>query len=238
MEELSDNLASLFVEGAPSAEEGSGSAQPTNDISFFLPARRDTPVPYRSSRTLLILDLNGVLIHRIRSARSAKTSEHEVLPEGAIRLRNFFVWKRPGLNEFLEMVFRHFDVAVWSSVRQENIGDLVDEVFGNWKGDLVFVWDQRKCGNFADPKARNGRHFLKNLSDVWRSYPMYDEVNTLIVDDSESKMKNNPEGCVMLATPWNRQSGRGHLDIGRDIMRSLAYRILFPPVETPRVLDR
>ena len=68
-----------------------------------------------STRLLLILDLNGVCLERL----SRKDRVNRVLPTHDLTLNERHIYMRPYLREFIEFVFLHFDVAVWSrSVRR------------------------------------------------------------------------------------------------------------------------
>lgn len=176
-----------------------------------------------ASRTLLIVDLNGIMVYRQYSI----PQKDEKLPPGALRVGNFIMWKRPGYEEFIEMIFKHFDVAVWSSVNSYNITAMTQEIFGKRENDLVFIWDQKKCQAVEHPLFDHKKLYLKNLSEVWKAFPQYNRNNTLIIDDTDLKMRNNPRSCVVLAQPWDRAHRWANLDIGHGVMREIAYRVLF-----------
>lgn len=181
---------------------------------------------------LLILDLNGILIHR----RYEKNLDLEP-PPGAYREGNFFVWLRPGLKDFLNYIFEHFEVAVWSSAAKHNLDPLVKEVFGKYYEGLLFVAHQDYCQKIAPPKARdmtNGKTtkplFLKNLDKVWAFSTLknrYNAKNTLIIDDSDEKMVNNPKECHFNPGMWtvNDPTGNEALFPGGTIRTRLAQYI-------------
>lgn len=62
-----------------------------------------------SARLLLILDLNGVLVDRL-----SKTGGARDVGKPDAKLSGRHVYRRPFLNEFIDFVFAHFDVAMWS----------------------------------------------------------------------------------------------------------------------------
>ena len=185
------------------------------------------PIVLISTRTLLILDLNGFLIDREYS-KLIKGVVPQSPPEGAVRSGSFFVWMRPGIKEFLDIIFHNFDVAVWSSVSKLNIDTLSVLVFGDRIKQLKFIWDQNMCVKEPHPLTTRKPLFLKNLSKVWEVFPQYNESNTLIVDDTDLKMKNNPKECVVKALEWTHDDIHLRLDISRGVMRKLAYYILMP----------
>lgn len=144
----------------------------------------------RSSKTLVILDLNGVLIDR----EFGKDLE----PEESVsyKVGNFLVWKRPGLDAFLTWLFYYCDVAVWSSVSQFNLDQLVRFVFDNPSyhfKELKFIWGQEMCDSEPHPDpamAKKKPLFVKNLAKVWSQFPQYDSKNTIIIDDTKEKVRN------------------------------------------------
>ena len=152
-------------------------------------------------KPLVIFDLNGIFIDRMYS----KPTEDLVgETDGAEQLGNFRVWKRQGLTEFLDQVFQVADVAVWSSVNKWNAELLSKHAFQGHHEKLVFLFDQSRCV----PVPTDNPHkpiFLKNLSVVWEEFPQYNASNTLIIDDSNAKMVNNPKDCHYNPGTWTRQ---------------------------------
>lgn len=154
------------------------------------------------SQRLLILDLNGILIHR-----RYETNLDLEAPPGAYRHGNFFIWLRPGLKDFLDYIFEHFEVAIWSSAAKHNLDPLVEEIFGEYRERLLFVADQDYCQKVVphDSIAKSKPLFLKNLDKAWAFSALkgrYDATNTLIVDDSDEKMINNPKECHFNPGTW------------------------------------
>ena len=166
---------------------------------------------------LLILDVNGILIHR-----EYQKNLDLAPPKGAYREGNFFVWLRPGLKDFLDYCFTNFEVAVWSSAAKHNLDPLVKEVFGKYYTRLVFVADQDYCQKVPPAKANSRTTtnykspkplFLKNLDKVWafsRLKNRYNATNTLIIDDSDEKMVNNPPECHFNPGTWTIDGSSGN----------------------------
>lgn len=154
----------------------------------------------RSSRKLVILDLNNILIDR--EFQKDKTVDNIT---NATRIGNFLVWKRPHLDVFLGYLFKYFDVAVWSSVKKWNVDQLIPFIFNDYKEQLKFVWSQENCEivENPDPEA-NKPLFMKNLISVWEQFPQYDAGNTLLIDDNKDKTDNNPNICVLNPIKWTR----------------------------------
>ena len=85
---------------------------------------------------LVILEMNGVLIHRARGGRRAVTC-------------------RPHLGALLWVFSEHpgrLVPAVWSSMVEHNLLLLVAQVFGNFADKhLVFAWGQTICTGVRRP---------------------------------------------------------------------------------------
>lgn len=103
-------------------------------------------------KKLVILDLNNTLFHK-------KTY-------------------RPFLDEFLDELFNHYCVAIWSNLSRRKIINETDKL--GITNDLEFIFDYKR--------RRNGKKCLKK---VWNNYPQWDETNTIIIDDSSRKIRNS-----------------------------------------------
>ena len=103
-----------------------------------------------SSRKLLVLDLNGTLLHR--SPRSGKNAPRHPIPgqEGfQPRLRS--VHPRPYLPSFKSYIFHPstkewLDVMVWSSAQPHSVHDMVNKCFYDEKSYFVAVWARDTLG--------------------------------------------------------------------------------------------
>jgi hypothetical protein len=148
-------------------------------------------------RGLIIVDLNGVLVDR------KYEPDMSVAAEGAARLGKFLTWKRPGVEEALNRAFERSDVAVWSSAARSNTRLLAQFVFGDLRR-LRFVYDQSHCEAVPQP-GENRPLFLKNLARVWAAFPEYGPRNTLLIDDSDEKSRNNPPGTHLNPGTWRHE---------------------------------
>jgi hypothetical protein len=133
-------------------------------------------------RPLLIFDLNGIFVSRERGPTNK--TPHFVLG-------NCKYYIRPGTNRFLKWVHNHFDVAVWSSTMPHNTVPIVQHVWGEMLKELKFIFTQDQCTQ--DGMIGKKPRFLKEIGYVWEMFPWSDEYNTLLIDDSEYKVVNNPE---------------------------------------------
>lgn len=179
-------------------------------------------------RRLVVLDMNGVLLHRefkfgldepgkdprIKGMISSATTE----------LGKFYVWDRPGMRDFIAYCLDHFDVAVWSSARQQNVDLLVQHVFGDRRKELVFEWDQTQCRIVSRPQevvkeldghpnpnyvrvhippSANDVTFQKPIAHILREFRgRWGFHDIMMIDDSIAKMAPNPEESFVIAPAW------------------------------------
>jgi carboxy-terminal domain RNA polymerase II polypeptide A small phosphatase len=127
---------------------------------------------------LLILDIDETLVY-------ATTTRLDRPPD--FEVAGYFVYRRPGLDDFLNYTTRHFQTAVWSSSGSEYARLVVEEIFPD-PGVLRFVWTRERCTIRMDTETRQ-YYSVKDLKKVKKlGYGIED---ILIVDDSPEKVERN-----------------------------------------------
>ena len=131
-----------------------------------------------SQKILLILDLDETLIYSTESTLAG--AEDFIVDE-------YFVYKRPSLDKFLDFISPIYDVAIWTSSSEDYAQEVVKNIFpqyyplkfiyGRTKCTLIFLWDQ------------NEYIYAKNLSKLKKK--KYSLEKILIIDDSPEKLKRN-----------------------------------------------
>ena len=151
-----------------------------------------------TTKPLLILDLNGILIYR-------EFIKSDIVYNNGERIGNFNIWKRPKLQEFLDFIFSKFHVAVFSSITKKNIEKTVQYVFGEKYSLLKFIYNQDNCVKVSKFNSKDHKRditFRKNLQIIWNKFPDFNLENTLIIDDSPEKMRYNPSHCYFIPETW------------------------------------
>ena len=127
------------------------------------------------TRALLVLDLNGVLVHRVRHG--------DPVPDTAVRppfmtVARTRVYMRRSSIEFIEWALARFQVAVWTSARLDNAAPIMRRIFGaQWSHRLTFAWGQEQCDTLL----------RKDVTRIRRAFPdTYDRV--AVVDDTPAKI--------------------------------------------------
>ncbi|XP_026387855.1 uncharacterized protein LOC113282958 [Papaver somniferum] len=152
----------------------------------------------RTDKKLLVLDLNGLLADLSNDlGRKART-------------------KRPYCDEFLKFCFERFHVGVWSSRKMSNVINVVNFLMGDMKENLLFCWDVSHCtetgfrvlGDWYKPLV------LKELKKLWNKHEpnlpwqkgVFNESNTLLLDDSPYKALCNPLYTAIFPSSYTREA--------------------------------
>ncbi|KAK5172607.1 uncharacterized protein LTR77_002727 [Saxophila tyrrhenica] len=177
----------------------------------YIQASGAAPKTLATARPLLvILDLNGTLLHR--SDRSTS------------------FLGRPNVATFLDYLFENHKVMVWSSAGPKNVRGMTDQLFTKkQKQKLVDVWARDKLripGNLAQYRLQ----VYKRLTWVWEDKAVqaaqpdaegkWDQANTVLIDDSAEKAASEPFNVVQLEEFEGRED-QMQSDVLGDVMRYL-----------------
>ena len=157
--------------------------------SPFTPGSSATTTTNTTDRTaihvkpLLILDLNGILCHRIRKNHSEAYVGTPYRPYDAdTRIAHTPIVHRPDIAAWLDLLAPHFVLAVWTSAKSKTATKLLDLLMADTvRSRLLFVWSQSQCQLSEDGV------WLKPLQKVYESYPLWNDRNTLLLDDTPAK---------------------------------------------------
>nr|GEX04853.1 putative FCP1-like domain, HAD-like domain protein [Tanacetum cinerariifolium] len=145
-------------------------------------------------KKLLVLDVNGLIVDIVAHP------DEKYKPDTIIGLKA--VYKRPYCDEFLKFCFERFSVGVWTSRTRRNIERVLDFLMKDTQKQLLFCWDQSHCTETGFNTLDNSDKplLLKELKKLWDKQDpdlswdrgVYDESNTLLLDDSPYKALRNP----------------------------------------------
>ncbi|KAL8225757.1 hypothetical protein R6Q57_018314 [Mikania cordata] len=156
-------------------------------------------------KKLLVLDVNGLLVDIVADPDEAYK------PDTIIGSKAVF--KRPFCDEFLKFCFERFNVGVWTSRTRRNIERVLQFLAIDSKHQLAFCWDQSHCTDTGFNTIENSEKplVLKELKKLWEkqdiSLPwdigMYNESNTIFLDDSPYKALRNPPCTAIFPHSYN-----------------------------------
>jgi len=140
-------------------------------------------------RILIVLDLDENLIHATSSPKD-ENWDFEVF--------QYKVYKRPGLEKFINKLSHEFDIAVWSSASDDYVQEIVNNIFPK-NYELKFVWGRSKCVRRIDYRSvedygyfdeDHHLNYIKPLKKVKKRFKKsLDRI--LMIDDTPEKCVDN-----------------------------------------------
>ncbi|OAA45303.1 NIF domain protein [Beauveria brongniartii RCEF 3172] len=202
----------------PSAASG-GVPEPTASYlrrAHLAPSRLSSP-----RRILIVMDLNGTLLHR----PSKRRASHFIA--------------RPHARIFMDYLLSTFSVAVWSSARPHNVQAMVASLLTPAQRQrCLVVWGREHMGlSSADYDARV--QCYKRLARVWgdrcvmAAHPdaqgggrgRWDQSNTVLVDDSAEKARSEPHNLLRIPEYLGPEAESQHvLPQVHDYINELAWQ--------------
>ena len=177
-------------------------------------------------KPLIILDINGLLCCKREltpSPLSLTPSPLSLTP--ILKTEYYEVFARPHAKEFLSTMFRLYTVSFFTATTYSNAHKILAAILTkNQLERCLFTWYRNQTRE--DTEGVESYATVKKLEDVF-SYPKikklgYDYTNTLIIDDSESKMRYNPSKNVVICKPFTTVSPKCYLD---DYLPTLIHEI-------------
>lgn len=135
---------------------------------------------------LVVLDLDETLIH---------ATQIPLAVDYDFQFADYFIYKRPYLNWFLETIHSVFDLAIWSSADDryvQGITELALPAELNFK----FIWG-RSHYTLRRDLDRDEYIYVKRLKKVKRFSYRLEEV--LMVDDSPEKSRDNYGNAIYIS---------------------------------------
>jgi hypothetical protein len=147
----------------------------------------------------IILDLDQTII-------SAESSEEYDKAKNKTKEKKFIfhnmdnyytIFERPGLQIFLDYLFKNFNVSIWTAASKDYALFIIDWVFFSYHCDLSRKLTKRS----------------KSLSMLWDVYQIdgYTKDNTIILDDYDEVFKTQEDNCI-IAIPFEFEDKNSHKD--------------------------
>ncbi|KDP31363.1 hypothetical protein JCGZ_11739 [Jatropha curcas] len=163
-----------------------------------------------ADKKLLILDVNGLLADIVPYCYDSYKAD--------IIISGKSVFKRPFCDDFLQFCFEKFNVGVWSSRTKKNVRMVVDFLLGDSRHKLLFCWDQSHCTDTGFNTLENSHKplVLKELKKLWDKLEpdlpwnkgVYDQSNTLLLDDSPYKALSNPANTAIFPYSYKYKNSK------------------------------
>lgn len=134
---------------------------------------------------LLVLDIDETLIY---------ATENPVNDEWDFQVAQYYVYKRPYLDLFLDYCESNFEVGLWTTAGGGFARFVVGEIFR--KGyPLKLVWSIERCTKVFNPELHNFS-YIKKLKKLKRKGYKLEEV--IMIDDTPSKLRKNYGNLIVI----------------------------------------
>jgi hypothetical protein len=155
-----------------------------------------------SNKPIIVLDLDLTLIHAVsssdiekkypdKSVMAAKLSSLKLHDMKEGNKSYYLVFERPGLQEFLDYLFKNFRVIVWTAATKSYAAFIIEKIIlQKQERDLEYAFVHYHCQR---SKKRYGLDNPKNLVMLMDKYKIkgMKKNNTVIIDDHpDVKAKN------------------------------------------------
>lgn len=161
-------------------------SEDTNEMDIKEEERKDINITF---------DLDNTLIYSIPFEKYPKRDcyLHEI-PHYFMD-KDYVVFERPGLQKFLDWVFKHFNVMVWSAASPEYVEFIAKNIIEKNGRKLEYVLNSENC---EDSQQIFGENHIKNLKMLWDIHDLdgYGPYNTLIIDDLKMVCKIQPKNSI------------------------------------------
>lgn len=140
----------------------------------------------------VILDLDQTLIWATHSYTNkgykGKDSKRTYNFKIKIGRDTYFVFKRPGLDNFLKKIFEEsLSVSIWTAATKVYCDKIVNNIFTDeQKSKLKFIWTRNKT------ISKDGYYYLKDLNKVFKSFKNFNTKNTILIDDNPNHFIVSP----------------------------------------------
>jgi TFIIF-interacting CTD phosphatase-like protein len=150
-----------------------------------------------SNKPRAILDLDSTLIY----AEPTEDYDFTKNKEKASKFKYhdmdgyYIVFERPGLQDFLDFLFKTYTVSVWTAASKDYALFVIDKIVLQKSGrTLDHIFFSYHCDISSAKKTGT-----KDLSTLWDVFnlPGYTKENTVILDDYDEVHRTQPGACVI-----------------------------------------
>ncbi len=145
----------------------------------------------------VVLDLDNTLIYSISCDKFPKKNSHMHRMVYHKMDDDYYVFERPGLQNFLNWLYKNFNVTVWSAASPDYVEFIVKNVVEKNGRKVEYVLNSDNC---EESQEIYGDNHIKNLNMLWDQYDVYGygPYNTLIIDDLKMVCKIQPNNSIQI----------------------------------------
>lgn len=154
-------------------------------------------------RVNILVDLDQTLVSALTSDEFKPKDHKEKMMKFSYKNMDgyYTVFERPYLQEFLDYIFREYNVSVWTAASKDYALFIIDKILlpkNKLERNLDFIFFSYHC-NWSK-RVKKG---TKDLSMLWDVHKLsgYHKGNTIILDDYKEVKKTQPGNCIV-AVPF------------------------------------
>lgn len=149
-----------------------------------------------NKRLNVVLDLDQTLVCAEMLENFDKKKHRQKMTHFKYEIfdNEYIIFERPGLQDFLDYLFEHYNVAVWTAASKDYALFVIEKfILTKPERKLDFIFYSYHCD--MSKKIKKG---LKSLCMLWDVYKLkrYNERNTIIIDDNPSVLKNQEKNVI------------------------------------------
>lgn len=167
---------------------------------------------------LLVLDIDETLIYSTLE-KLGREPDFVVAP--------YFVYKRPGVDKFLETCLEWFEVGIWTSAAADYAEEVIKNLMGNISR-VSFLWCRERCTRKFDYEAHR-EYYLKDIKKLKKKG--YEIEKIIVIEDSRMATKRNYGNAIIV------QEYRGETN-DDELFKLLHYLEKLGKVEKVRTIDK
>lgn len=146
----------------------------------------------------VLLDLDNTLIYSISCDKLPKNKSSHLHSMKFHKMDDdYYVFERPGLQEFLDWLYKNYNISVWSAASPDYVEFIVKNIIEKNGRKVEYVLNSDNCESCQ--KIFGDKH-IKNLKMLWDIHDIkgYGPYNTLIIDDLEMVCKVQPNNSIQI----------------------------------------
>lgn len=144
----------------------------------------------------ILLDLDNTLISSLSSDEEQPYHKKHMKKYKWKDMDGYYkVFERPGLQNFLDFLFKNFNVSVWTAASKSYALFIIDHFLltGHPERKLDYIFFSHHCKQSKKHMASQ-----KHLDMLWSEFNLagYDKNNTFIIDDHPEVYSTQPNRCI------------------------------------------
>lgn len=185
-------------------------------------------------KLLLVLDLDEALIYATENKQELSHLQHDFFIQD--EYTSFRVFKRPGVDKFLDVIFSHpnIEVGVWTSASPTYAKKIVENLFAG--RELLFMFDSRRLVKEFSPATSmygsQGIVYKKDLKKVVKHTKK--SIERIVAIDDKPSFYTRSYGNLIAVPPFC-----GDKAADGDLIKNLTkYVLLMEKAENVRTIEK